>query len=63
MKLERINATKGFCAKRSQRIPELNRNKDDRDKGDALFTPTYRYFPRKSYLGEVAQPAEPIFLT
>ena len=26
MKLERINTAKGFCAKRSQRIPELHRN-------------------------------------
>ena len=26
MKLERINTVKGFCAKRSQRIPELHRN-------------------------------------
>ena len=28
MKLERINTAKGFCAKRSQRIPELHRNND-----------------------------------
>ena len=28
MKLERINTAKGFCAKRSQRIPELHRNTD-----------------------------------
>ena len=27
MNLERINTAKGFCAKRSQRIPELHRNK------------------------------------
>ena len=27
MKLERINTAKGFCAKRSQRIPELHRNR------------------------------------
>ena len=26
MKLERINTAKGFCAKRSLRIPELHRN-------------------------------------
>ena len=26
MKLERINTAKGFCAKRSQRIPELHGN-------------------------------------
>ena len=29
MKLERINTAKGFCAKRSQRIPELHRNNKD----------------------------------
>ena len=27
MKLERINTAKGFCAKRSQGIPELHRNR------------------------------------
>ena len=29
MKLERINTAKGFCTKRSQRIPELHRNTTD----------------------------------
>ena len=29
MKLEGINIAEGFCAKKSQRIPELHRNNSD----------------------------------
>ena len=33
MKLERINTAKGFCAMRSQRIPDLHRN----NRSDIVF--------------------------